>query len=173
MLKSSPPNSPNSPYRRPVRVTEDEATNASLFLRNYQEDIKARKAKLKSLYSPKLTEEEIKRIIYDIRHMTLAIIESGLEIEYQHNANKIVKSKKLRTLLPILRYSASNIFEEKSNCFVLNDMISDNHEIFKIPHIKAILTLDSSFPIQRNPFFLGKHACALMFSSLLFTISNL
>ena len=129
---------------------------SSLFIRKYKEDLETRKHRLHALRILPLNEDELKRNIFEIRSMTVALIEDGLELENKLNRNKTQKKSRSKRLLPILRYNAASLTKNEIDMvYVFNDLISDNEDIFHIPHIEAILT-PMQLPSKRNPFFLTR-----------------
>lgn len=129
---------------------------SSLFIRKFKEDIETRKHRLHALRLHPLHEDEIKRNVFEIRSMTVALIEDGLELEYKLTRNKTQKKNRPKRLLPVLEYNARSLTNNQIDVvYVFNDLISDNEDLFHIPHIEAVLT-PLQLPSKRNPFFLTR-----------------
>ena len=129
---------------------------SSLFIRKYKEDIETRKHRLHSLRVHPLNEDEIKRNVFEIRTMTVQLIEDGLELEHKLTRSKTQKKKRPKRLLPILEYNSRGLTNSEVDIvYVFNDLISDNEDLFHIPHIETVLA-PLQLPSKRNPFFLTR-----------------
>jgi hypothetical protein len=164
-MSSLPPVLANSPYHTHSKTS----VTSTLFIRKYEELIRSRKYKLNAIRNNILDEIVLKRLIFEIREMTMCIIEDGLELEYYQSKNKVMKRGKIKGLLPLMRYDPSKLLEEKSNAYIFNDVITDNEFIFQIPYVQEILK-DMNLPIKRNPFFLSKNVDEL--ASLNFNVND-
>jgi hypothetical protein len=97
----------------------------------------------------------LKKMLLDLRQISLTIIEDALEIEYRTRMTASKQSKRSggtpAKLPPITSFRA---LEDKEDIYALAGMIDDVDGLFSIPNIKVMLPL--GFPNHRNPFMLGK-----------------
>lgn len=149
-----------SPYGRPLASQNNAPIDKSTIIwKDFLHGVKKRKEILVRLketaLQPNNSTASLKRMLLDIRALTLTLIEDALEIEYRAQifdpraANKVGKASV--KLLPITSYKA---MEEKEDVYALADIISDVDDLFVLPNVRVMLPHD--FPEHRNPFMLGK-----------------
>ena len=148
----------------------------SILWRDFTSGVKRRKRALAKLAEvaddPAATSSTIKRLLLEIREMTLRLIEDALEIEYKAStANGAIDSSGLaqsgsmsslagtssRTPLgrnPLPPITAYKGMEDKEDVLALADIISDVDDLYRLPNIRVFLPME--FPNSRNPFLLGK-----------------
>jgi hypothetical protein len=146
----------------------------SILWRDFTNGVKRRKRSLKKLAEvaedPASTSASIKRLLLDIREMTLRLVEDALEIEYKANAatsgidgrgNSVVKASRLakdenRTAFqnPLPPITAYKGMEDKEDVLAMADIITDVDDLYSLPNIRVFLPME--FPNHRNPFLLGK-----------------
>jgi len=164
MSNSNVPFLPQSPYHARAQTSHRIVDKSSIIYRDFLDGIKRRKrliSRLKEVAIDDSTSQGIlKRMMLDIRQITLKVIEDALEIEYRSNfdgnKNKNTTSSLKNTnsamqLPPIASYRG---MEDNEALYALTDMITDLDDLFVIPNMKVILPVE--FPITRNPLLLGK-----------------
>eukprot|EP01041_Mallomonas_annulata_P001768 gene1768-3428_t len=135
----------------------DDAHGDPIVLRDFQNSIKHRKRLTNQIRQASTDDNTpvstLKRLLLEIRQLTLSIVEDVLEIEYksQLKGNKSTSQKNLAKLPPIASFEA---LTDPNDLASLAEMITDIDDIPKLPNIRQFLPAD--FPTSRNPFILGK-----------------
>jgi len=155
--KSNPYNTTPYTYTQRKRIQTDEKVDkATIEWRDFVGSLKRRKRLINLIHSScaqdAADESSLKRLLFEIRNLTLTIVEDALEIEYKGQ----LRNKKSRTLngkvLPPI--SGFDFICDREDHVALAEMITDIDDLIRIPVIKSFLPND--FPVARNPFLLGK-----------------
>ena len=162
---------PQLPYNQPRAQTAHRLVDkSSIVWRDFLNGVKRRKRTLHKLREVAVdgasTSGLLKRLLLEVRQMTLRIIEDALEIEYRSQFPSAAAS----TAATMLRVGSSAIplsgtmqlppiqsyrgMEDKQDILALADMITDVDPLFLVPNVRVFLPVE--FPAQRNPFLLGK-----------------
>lgn len=143
-----------SPYNRPL-TNHGLVDKTSMIWRDFMNGVRKRKLLIERLkeaaLEPTTHPSLLKRLMIEIRQLSLRVIEDGLEIEYRSQLTDKNGRPKAANLPPI---SAFRRMEEKDDVLSLAEMICDIDEIFHISSIKEMLPYQ--FPETRNPFMLGR-----------------
>lgn len=161
---STVPFLPQSPYHARAQTSHRIVDKSSIIYRDLIDGIKRRKrliGRLKEVAVDDTTSQGIlKRMMLDIRQLSLKVIEDALEIEYRSNfdgnknkknTSSLKNTNSTMQLPPIASYRG---MEDNEALYALTDMITDLDDLFVIPNMKVILPVE--FPITRNPLLLGK-----------------
>ncbi len=149
-------NQPNVRAQTSHRILD----KSSILWREFLTKVKRRKRTLNKLREIALndttTSGMLKRMLLEVRQMTISVIEDALEIEYRSQFNKKSKMPPLKSgatmqLPPISSYRG---MDENEDVYALSDMITDMDDVCKMPIISVFLPME--FPRTRNPFLLGK-----------------
>jgi hypothetical protein len=158
---------PQTPYLLPVGKVSARAQTShrivdksSIIWRDFLAGVNRRKKLIHRLRDISLNDAStapmLKRMLLELRQMSLRIIEDALEIEYRSQFDKgksqVGFSNSSSMQLPPIHSNRG--MEEKEDQLALCDMINDVDELFKIPVIRVFLPME--FPTFRNPFLLGK-----------------
>lgn len=156
-----------TPYLLPVGKVSARAQTShrivdrsSIIWRDFVAGVNRRKKLIHRLRDVSLNDAStapmLKRMLLELRQMSLRIIEDALEIEYRSQFDKgksqVGFSNSSSMQLPPIHSNRG--MEEKEDQLALCEMISDVDELFKIPVIRVFLPME--FPTFRNPFLLGK-----------------
>ena len=149
---------PQLPYNRPV-TTMGRIDKSSVIWRDFLNGVRRRKRLINHIRKVALEENDmsvtLKRLLLEMRQITLKIIEDALEMEYRSQLGKpkegSVPAKAVLQLPPISTFRGLG---EHDDILMLSDIISDMDDLYTMPNIKAFLPVD--FPSSRNPFLLGK-----------------
>jgi hypothetical protein len=146
-----------SPYGKSSNGTV-KIDKSSIIWRDFLNGVKRRKRLLNHIRNVGLDENDLsvtlKRLLFEMRQLTLKVIEDALEIEYRSQFNDLkapVRAGMAMQLPPITSFRG---LEGKEDLYMLTDMINDTDDLYSLPNIKAFLPLD--FPATRNPFILGQ-----------------
>jgi hypothetical protein len=154
----SVPYIPQSPYGKSLN-TSVRIDKSSIIWRDFLNGVKRRKRLLNHIRTVALDENDLnvtlKRLLLEIRQLTLKVIEDALEIEYRSQFGDVkappVRAGVAMQLPPITSFRG---LEGKEDLYMLSDIISDTDDLYSLPNIQAFLPLD--FPSKRNPFMLGQ-----------------
>jgi len=146
----------------------------SILWRDFQNGVKRRKRALGKLRDvagdSSCSSGMLKRLLLEIRQMTLRVIEDSLEIEYKASNAAGLQEKSTTSyngslakiggggrttfqsnLPPITTFKG---MEGMQDVVDLAHIIDDVDDLFRLPNIQVFLPLE--FPNRRNPFLLGK-----------------
>lgn len=149
----------------------------SILWRDFQNGVKRRKRALGKLRDvagdSSCSSGMLKRLLLEIRQMTLRVIEDSLEIEYKSSTAAGISEKSASSyngslakigagaggprtafqnnLPPITTFKG---MEDKQDVIDLAMIIDDVDDLFRLPNVQVFLPLE--FPNKRNPFLLGK-----------------
>ena len=148
----------------------------SILWRDFQNGIKRRKRALVKLRDvagdSSCSSGMLKRLLLEIRQMTLRIIEDSIEIEYKSamalslneksvssyngsltriGAGAMPRTAFQNALPPVTTFKG---MEDKQDVLELAQIIDDVDDLFRLPNIQVFLPIE--FPNRRNPFLLGK-----------------
>ena len=139
----------------------------SILWRDFQNGLARRKKTLNKLREVSAdgssTSAMLKRLLLEIRQMTLRIIEDSLELEYKANAamqqestNNRIMAKGTRTAFqnPLPPIASFKGMTDAEDVLALADIVNDVDDLFQLPNVRVFLPVD--FPSTRNPFLLGK-----------------
>ena len=150
---------PQQPHGRPI-TTMGRIDKSSLIWRDFLNGVRRRKRLLNHIRKVALDENDmsvtLKRLLLEMRQITLKIIEDALEMEYrsQLDDSNNVTPIPARTVLQLPPITTFRGLGERDDVLMLSDIITDTNDLYSMPNIQAFLPLD--FPFERNPFLLGK-----------------
>ena len=131
---------------------------ASVEWRDFVNSLKLRKRLIHQFKHVALDEgtpaPTLKRLLFEIRQLTLSVIEDALEIEYRGQLAGFKSLNKIGSASSLPPITSFECIKDKEDIFPIADMITDMNDISRIPSVKAFLPDD--FPSIRNPFMLGK-----------------
>ena len=165
------PQMPYSSSQPRAQTSHRLVDKSSIVWRDFLNGVKRRKRTLHKLREVAVdgasTSGLLKRLLLEVRQMTLRIIEDALEIEYRSQfpsssaataatmlrvgSTQIPQSSGAMQLPPIQSYRG---MEDKQDILALCDMITDVDDLFLVPNVRVFLPFE--FPAKRNPFLLGK-----------------
>ena len=148
---------PHADYSKPATQT-GKVDKSSIVWRDFLNGIKRRKRLLNHIRTVAVDENDLsvslKRLLMELRQLTLKVIEDALEIEYRSQFGEAKGLIRAGTAMQLPPLSSFRGLEGKEELYMLSDMIHDTDDLFQRPNIQAFLPLD--FPASRNPFILGK-----------------
>ena len=150
---------PQQPYGRPT-TTMGRIDKSSIIWRDFLNGVRRRKRLLNHIRKVALDENDLsttlKRLLLEMRQITLKIIEDALEMEYRSQMGETKQSNPIpaRAVLQLPPISTFRGLGERDDILMLSDIISDTDDLYEMPNIQSFLPLD--FPFERNPFLLGK-----------------
>lgn len=157
--KAPVPYVPQQPYGRPT-TTMGRIDKSSIIWRDFLNGVRRRKRLINHIRKVALDENDLsttlKRLLLEMRQITLKIIEDALEMEYRSqlgdsNRNTPIPARAVLQLPPISTFRGLG---ERDDMLMLTDIITDTNDLYEMPNIQSFLPLD--FPFERNPFLLGK-----------------
>lgn len=150
---------PQQPYGRPT-TTMGRIDKSSIIWRDFLNGVRRRKRLINHIRKVALDENDLsitlKRLLLEMRQITLKIIEDALEMEYRSQIGDTHSKTPLpaRAVLQLPPITTFRGLGERDDILMLSDMISDMDDLYSMPNIQAFLPLN--FPFSRNPFLLGK-----------------
>ena len=145
-------------YSRPVTQAAVKVDKSSIVWRDFLNGVKRRKRLLNHIKSVAVDENDLstslKRLLMELRQLTLKVIEDALEIEYRSQFGEAKAPIRAGTAMQLPPLASFRGLEGKEDLYMLSDIIDDTSDLFQTPNIQTFLPLD--FPVSRNPFILGK-----------------
>ena len=136
----------------------------SILWRDFQNGVKRRKRALGKLRDvagdSSCSSGMLKRLLLEIRQMTLRVIEDSLEIEYKSSTAAGISEKSASSYNGSLAKIGAGAggprtaFQNNLDVIDLAMIIDDVDDLFRLPNVQVFLPLE--FPNKRNPFLLGK-----------------
>lgn len=150
----------DSPYLRPVTSHYGTTDSSSLVWKEFVNASKRRKHLIHKLCTVGQDSgshtQALKKMMLELRQLTLKIIEDSLEIEYRSQFGEIRRREQGMNALN-LQLPPITSFPEMSNnqdILILTEMVDDVNDVFDTPNIRMLLPAE--FPSDRNPFLLAK-----------------
>lgn len=146
-----------APYGRPI-TTHKPVDKSSVLWRDFLTGVKRRKRLLEQIRAVATDENcqshELKKLLIEMRVITLKVIEDALEIEYRSQYEKVRPPVRAGTALQLPPIASFRGLEGKEEIYMLADIITDTDDLYRLPNMLSLLPLN--FPVRRNPFMLGR-----------------